>query len=163
MLFYAQAIDTTILLALNAIAGAQVAPTTNTLKRPHQLLDYMATNPNAMVQYQASDMVLNIQSDASYLSAPKAHSRAGGYFFMDSLPEHDELIQLNGAIHDTCTTLKLVATSAAEAELGALFHNAQQAKIVRLTLQEMGHPQSATPIHTDNTTAVRIVNSTIKH
>ena len=48
-LFYARAIDMTILFALNAIAGAQAAPTTNTLKRVHQLLDYMATNPNAIV------------------------------------------------------------------------------------------------------------------
>jgi len=161
-LFYARAIDMTILLALNAIAGAQAAPTQNTLKRVHQLLDYMATNPDAIVRYRASDMVLNVHSDASYLSAPKARSRAGGYFFLGSLPKHGQPIQLNGAIHVTCTILKLVAASAAEAELGALFHNAQQAKIIRLTLQEMGHPQPATPIHIDNTTAVGIVNSTIK-
>jgi len=161
-LFYAQAINMAILLALNAITGAQAAPTQNTLKRVHQLLDYMATNPDAIVRYRASDMVLNVHSDASYLSAPKARSRAGGYFFLGSLPKHGQPIQLNGAIHVTCTILKLVAASAAEAELGALFHNAQQAKIIRLTLQEMGHPQPATPIHIDNTTAVGIVNSTIK-
>ena len=152
----------TILLALNAIAGAQAAPTQNTLKRVHQLLDYMATNPDAIVRYRASDMVLNVHSDASYLSAPKARSRAGGYFFLGSLPKNGQPIQLNGAIHVTCTILKRVVASAAEAELGALFHNAQQAKIIRLTLQEMGHPQPATPIHIDNTTAVGIVNSTIK-
>ena len=76
----------TILLALNVIAGAQAAPTKNTLKRVHQLLSYMATNPNAIVRYRASDMILNVHSDASYLSAPKARSRAGGYFFIGSLP-----------------------------------------------------------------------------
>ena len=61
-----------------------------------------------------------------------------------------------------CTILKLVAASAAEAELGALFLNAQEAKIMRLTLQEMGHPQPPTPIHIDNSTCVGIVNNTQK-
>ena len=35
-------------------------------------------------------------------------------------------------------------------------------KIVRLILHKLGHPQPPTPIHVDNMTAVRIVNSTIK-
>ena len=122
----------------------------------------MATNPDAIIRFRASDMLLNVHSDASYLSAPKARSRAGGYFFLGSLPKHGQPIQLNGAIHVNCTVLKPVAASAAQAELGALFHNAQQTKIIRLTLQEMGHPQPATPINIDNTTAVGIVNSTIK-
>ena len=60
------------------------------------------------------------------------------------------------------TILKCVAVSAAEAELGALFLNAQEAKIMRLTLEEMGHPQPPTPIHCNNTTAVGIVHNTIK-
>ena len=37
--------------------------------------------------------------------------------------------------------LKLVAASADEAKLGALFMNLQEARIFRLTLAEMGHPQ----------------------
>jgi len=81
---------------------------------------------------------------------------------MGSLPKNGQPIQLNGAIHVTCTILKLVAVSTVEAEQGALFHNAQQAKIIRLASQEMGHPQPATPIHIDDTIAVGIVNSTIK-
>ena len=62
----------------------------------------------------------------------------------------------------TCKIHKLVASSAAEAELGALFVNTKEAKIVRLTLQELGHPQPQTLIHVDNTTVVGIVNNTIK-
>jgi len=107
-------------------------------------------------------MILNVHSDASYLSAPKARSRAGGYFFLGSLPCDGDQIKLNGAIHVTCTILKLVAASAAEAELGALFLNAQEAKVFRLVLAELGHPQSPTPIHIDNTTTVGIANNTIK-
>jgi hypothetical protein len=58
--------------------------------------------------------------------------------------------------------LKLVAASAAEAELGALFLNAQEVKILRLILEEMGHPQPPMPIHCDNKTAVGIANDTAK-
>ena len=54
------------------------------------------------------------------------------------------------------------ASLAAEAELGALFLNAREAKILRLTLHELGHPQPPTPIHVDNTTVTGIVNNTIK-
>jgi hypothetical protein len=39
-------------------------------------------------------------------------------------------IKLNGAIHITCTILKLVAAFAAEAELDELFLNAQEAKVL---------------------------------
>ena len=90
----------------------------------------MWTHPDAIIRYRASDMILNIHSDASYLSAPKACSQAGGYFFLGSLPRNGDPIRLNGAIHITCTILKLVAALAAEAELGALFLNAQEAKIM---------------------------------
>jgi hypothetical protein len=74
-------------------------------------------------------MILNVHSDVSYLSAPKARSRAGGYFFLGSLPRDGDPIKLNGAIHVTCAILKLVAAFAAEAELGALFLNAQEATV----------------------------------
>ena len=107
-------------------------------------------------------MILNVHSYASYLSAPKARSPAGGYFFLGSIPGDTEPNFINGAIHITCTIFKLVVASAAEDELGALFLNAQEAKVIRLVLKELGHPQPPTPIHVNNTTTVGIVNSTIK-
>ena len=81
---------------------------------------------------------------------------------MRSLPRDCEPIQLNGNIAVTCAILKIVAPSAAEAELGELFLNIKEKRIVRLALAELGHPQIQTPIHIDNTTAVGIVNNTIK-
>ena len=71
------------------------------MKRARHLLDYMATHPDAKIRYKASDMVLNVHSDASYLSAPKARSRAGGYFFLGQKPRDNEPIWLNGAIDIT--------------------------------------------------------------
>ena len=97
-------------------------------------------------------MFLNIHSDASYLTAANARSRAGGYFFLGSLPKDGDPIKLNGNVMITCAILKLVAASAAEAELGALFLNAQEAKVMQIILEEMGHKQPPIPIHVDNTT-----------
>ena len=54
------------------------------------------------------------------------------------------------------------ALSEDETELGALFLNAKEAKIIRLTLIELGYPQPPTPIHINNTTVVGIVYNTIK-
>jgi hypothetical protein len=116
-------------MALSEISSQQSALTENTMKRINQFLDYMWTHPDAIIWYRASDMILNVHSDVSYLSAPKARSRVGGYFFLGSLLHDGDPIKLNGAIHVTCTILKLVAASAAEAELGALFLNAQEAKV----------------------------------
>jgi hypothetical protein len=132
------------------------------MKQVNQFLDYMWTHPDAIIRYRASDMILNVHSDAFYLSAPKSRSRAGNYFFLGSIPQDGNPIKLNGAIHITCSILKLVAASAAEAELGALFLNAQEAKVFRLVLAKFGHPQPPTPIHIDNTNTVGIVDNTIK-
>jgi hypothetical protein len=123
-------VDPAILMALSEISSQQSAPTENTMKRVNQFLDYMWTHPDAIIRNRASDMILNVHSDALYLSAPKARSRAGGYFFRGSLPHHGDPIKLKGAIHVTCTILKLVAASVAEAKLGALFLNAQEAKVI---------------------------------
>ena len=48
-LFYACAIDMTILLALSVIASDQANPTKATMKRVQQLLDYMASHPQTVI------------------------------------------------------------------------------------------------------------------
>ena len=53
-------------------------------------------------------------------------------------------------------------SSAAEAEVGGLFENAREACVLRLALEELGHPQPATPLETDNTTAHGIIKGTVK-
>jgi hypothetical protein len=97
ILYYAHAIDMTVLMALSSIAVEQTKATEKTLGRCVQLLDYLASNSEAKVRYHASDMVMNIHSDASYLSKTKARSRACGHFFM-GMPKNEEPIRLNGAI-----------------------------------------------------------------
>ena len=68
----------------------------------------------------------------------------------------------NGAVFVLSNIMKNVMASAAEAELGALFFNAREAIPIRNTLREMGHPQPATPITTDNACAAGIANDTVK-
>jgi hypothetical protein len=110
-------------------------------------------------------MVLWVHSDASYLSESRARSRVGGHFFLSD--PHTGTIptippQHNGAVHTVCNILRNVMASAAEAELAGLFHNAHDAASLRTALIEMGHPQPATPIQTDNLTAAGIVNGTVR-
>ena len=69
----------------------------------------------------------------------------------------------NGAIFILAKVIKAVMQSAAEAECGALYMNANEAVPMRTTLEELGHPQPATPMRTDNSTAADgIMNRTVK-
>lgn len=162
IMYYARAVDITTLVALSSIATKQTKATENTENRVTQLLDYLYTHKDATIRYVASDMILNIHSDASYLSEPHARSRLGGHFFMGCLPVEGQPIQLNGPILVAASICKFVVASAAEAELGALFYNCQDGTILRLTLEELGHKQPPTPVHCDNSTAVSIANDTVK-
>ena len=71
---------------LTAISSIATNMTTAAKKdlgfRMKKFLDYAATHPDAKIRFVASDMQLWIHSDASYLSKPKARSRAGGYFYL---------------------------------------------------------------------------------
>ncbi len=125
ILYYAQAVDMIVLMGLSSIAVEQTKATEKTMGQCIDLLNYLATNQDAKVCFHASDMVMNIHSDASYLSETKLHSRSCGHFFIGLMPKNEEPIQLNGAFYMNMTILRFVVASAAEAKLGALFHNCQ--------------------------------------
>jgi hypothetical protein len=59
-------------MPLNDIATEQTNATEKTQAATDQILDYLATHPDATIRYHASDMVLHIDSDASYLSVSNA-------------------------------------------------------------------------------------------
>jgi len=165
LLFYARAVDSTMLKAIGTIATQQANATEATMKAITHLLNYCATHPEATVRFHASDMILHIDSDASYLSEPKARSSAAGYHYLSSHPNPDPNAPPppdNGAINVFCQIMREVLSSAAEAELGALYHNGKEACPLRITLEELGHPQPPTPIQTDNSTAAGIANDTVK-
>ena len=158
-LYYGRAVDSTMLTALSSIASSQASPTKLTMHKVKLFLDYAATNPDAVLTYRASNMVLAVHSDASYLSEPKARSRAGGHFYMSNDTPNPPN---NGAVLNLAQIIKAVMSSAAEAEIGALYINSREAVPQRTLLKEMGHPQPETPMQTDNTTALGVVNNNIQ-
>jgi hypothetical protein len=83
-LYYGRAVDSTMLMALSSIASNQAEPTEETMNNIKFFLHYAASHQDAILTYQASDKVLIVHSNASYLSEPKGRSRAGGHFFMSS-------------------------------------------------------------------------------
>jgi hypothetical protein len=147
-------------MPLNEIATEQTKATGKTQAATTQLLDYLATHPDATSRYHASDMIIHIHSDALYLSVSNARSRLGGLFFCgDKSPQQDKL---NGSILNVASIIKNVVASAAESEVGACFHNAQSGAPLRVTLTELGHIQPPTPLRTDSSTAFGILNETMK-
>jgi hypothetical protein len=100
-------------------------------------------------------MQLQIQSDASYLSRPKARSVLGGLHYL-GITE-----QINGPFFCTSKKISCVVSSAAEAELGAAFQNAQKGAQSRNTLIELGYPQQPTTLLVDNTVAEGLASDTV--
>ena len=161
LLYHGRALDASILPALNTISSQQNSPTAKVKEKCLRLLDYIATYPNPILRFYASDMILTAESDAAYLVLPKARSRAAGMFYLHNKPTTKPHPSLNGAVLIECTTLRHVVSSAAEAEIGALYHNARVAIPLRQLLTSIGHPQPPTPITTDNSTAHNFVYDNI--
>ena len=119
---------------------------------------YAASNPEAKTIYRASEMVLCADSDAAYLVAKNARSRAGGYHYLGS--KNNKMF--NGAIYVLARVVKNVMASAMELEIAALFLNAKLIIEYQQTLEEMGHPQQPSIIRTDNKTAHGILTGTMQ-
>ena len=157
-LFYGRAVDPTLLTALSELSSAQATATDATKRACQQFLDYCASHPDGAIRYQASDMILKLHSDSSYLNAVGARSRQGGHLYLGNKSEPDIL---NGAVLNLAAIMKMVLSSAAEAKFGTLFHNTKEATPLRTTLEELGHPQPPTPVLVDNSTAVGLANDTV--
>jgi hypothetical protein len=67
----------------------------------------------------------------------------------------------NGVIHTLSNIMRVVLFSATKSEAAALFFNGKDGVMLCTTLEEMGHPQPATPIQTNNSCASGIANKTI--
>ncbi len=157
-LYYARCVDSSMLPALMMLATQQATPTKNTMKKIKQFLDFASTNPNAVITYHASIMVLSRHSNVSYLSKSNAQSRAGGHFFMSS---NVELLPNNGAVSTILQIIKAVMSLVAEAKVGELFINCCEAVPARHVLEFLGHPQLPTSMQTDNMTALGVVNQNV--
>ena len=114
------------------------------------------------MRFYASDMILEINSDASYLVMPQARSRYAGYFRLLKNINTPNRHLHNGAILIECKTIRHVVTSAAEAETKGVFQNAQTAVALRHLLKAMGHPQPSTTLRTDNSTTAGFVHNNMQ-
>jgi hypothetical protein len=157
--WYVRVTDPTAKCRLSQLSSLQAHATTATEAAVDVMLHYLHTHPDANLVYRASDMKLQVESDASYNSEPKATSRTGGVFFLGARSD----AWVNSPVDEISTRCDAVCSSAAEAEYAALYVNARNAVELRQTLTDMGHPQGRTHISCDNSCAVGLANDTAKH
>ena len=167
-LFYARAIDSTMLPSIGSIAAHMSTSTWREMKQKiTHFLDYAATHPDAEIVYKASSMHLWIHTDASYLTEPKARSRAGGYHYFSSKPklpihENDPPPPHNHPVFVLCKIIEAVMSSTQESETGGGYMNAKEGLLIRQAAIEMGHPQGPTPLQFDNKCAHGILTGEMK-
>jgi hypothetical protein len=159
LLYYARAVDPTIIVRVSKLSSEIATATVSTLKAAERVLQYAATNPRAEVTYHKSEMKLTAYSDASYLTERNARSRRGGVFF---LGDHGRDDLLNGPILCCSSIIDVVVSSAAESEYAAAYLNAREATHIRDTLEALGYPQGATHIISDNSFVCDLVSGDCK-
>jgi hypothetical protein len=124
-----------IVTVLSSITSEQATPTEKMMQKCLHFLDYTASQEDAIITYQASNMRLTIHSNASYLSDPKARSRAGGHMSMAGM---EDIPINNEAVLNILQIIRAVMSLTTEAKLGALFINTKTAVSMQQTLEEMG-------------------------
>ena len=159
VLYYARAIDCTMLPTVNHISSIQSTLTQQVQVMGQRLLAYGAAYPNNELVYRASDMILRVQSDYSHLSRTHSRGVVGGIGYLVSASNPTAL---NGALFTVSSVLDVVAASVAEGEYGSVFFIAKHAVGTRTVLAALGYPQPATAILTDNACAVGLANDTVK-
>ena len=162
VLWYARGVDGTMLKAVNSVGSAQAQPTENVKAAAIQLLHYGHTYPDASITYYASDMILSIDADASYLGETGARSRAACTFKFVTKDNPD---YVNGLIECISTIIPTVVTCAAEAEYAGLFIAGQTGLQYRYTLSDMKcpQPQEGTRITCDNLTSGKLCHGKWKN
>ncbi len=156
LLYYAQAIDNKLLVALSAIAAHQAKATIATEQAVNLLLNYVPTYPN---DGSASNMLVCAHTDTGFLNKTSSCSRAGSHIY---LLENDLFRQFNCAILSIAQIIKFFMALATESELAALFITAREMITHHQTLITMGcWPQPKGPIQTDNSTAAGVTIKTI--
>ena len=114
------------MLTFNELSSAQSQGTEATKLALLKLLDYCATHDDAKIRYCASEMILHVHSDASYLSAYRARSKVGQQFFLSNKISEGQQILHNGYILVISAILKNVMESVAEVQLGGLLLNGKE-------------------------------------
>ena len=80
LLCYAWAVDSTLVAAVSFIAARQAKGMQAVQQACDPLFDYVATHPHASLKFIASDMILVVHTNASYLSELNSTSCTTGHF-----------------------------------------------------------------------------------
>ena len=155
LLYYSRAVDPSTCTALHELGSIQSRPSENDMKKMNRLLGYVSRNRNIAIRFHASNMILQLLSDASYLCRPKARSVYGTYCYFGE-PEG-----INGPIACASKMINSVLSSVAEAELCGGFKIAQDAVYYRRIAHDLGYPQPATLLRMDNSVAIGLAQGTI--
>jgi hypothetical protein len=156
LLYYARAVDSTMLTAINHVATTGF--TQKALAATEHLLVYAQTHSTAHVCFIACDMVARAQCDASFNGRSRGRSTQGALVY---LGDKDHPYEINGAIDYFSSIIAVVCASAAEAEYAALFMTARMLIPIRMLLVDLGYEQEATLILCDNAVAVKLANATL--
>ncbi len=79
---------------LSSIASEQAAPTEQTMAKVKQLLDYCASQEEAIITYNASKMVLAVHSDAGYANEKRQEAMPGDISsYQIMIPTHQTMEQ----------------------------------------------------------------------
>ena len=157
-LYYARAIDNTMLNTLNDTQSSKRKSTQTTWEPVKYFLNYAASNPNAEIIFRTSDMLHKIGSDAAYLVCLEARNQAGGYHYLGNADDNI----FNEPIRVVAKIIKNFMSLAAESKVAGLFMNAQHTVPICRTLEDMGYPQPPTPICTENLAAQGILSGVYK-
>ena len=103
--------------ALSVIAARQEKVTEDVLMACHRLLDYEARNSHAAIRNLASDMIMAVHLDASYLSERGQECCRSKFL---SHKKNDEQFK-NGSILTLYLIIKHVMESAYKVDLAVLF------------------------------------------
>ena len=142
-----RAVNNRLLVSLSAIGYQQASDIEETNKVIHQLLDYCSTYLDDGSIYQSSDMILTGHSGAGFNNETRARGRA--------------VARWNGPILTIAQIMKYDVSSAAKAEITALFLTAEDMVPLCHTLTKMGWKQPPSPLHSENSTAVSMTNCTL--
>ena len=102
-------------------------------QKVQMLLDSLHTYPDATLRYFASDMILPIKGDSTYLVLPQTRSRAAAWFSLGNNPTSPSKPLTNAPLHVSCNTIKNALASAGEVKAGGVFLVIQTACQIRCT------------------------------
>ena len=134
-----------MLVDLGTLATQKSKPTESFWNYITWFINYAASHPDAKICFSASDMILHIASDGSYLSETKSCSRVGGIFYLSSkVTQHNQAPEcnhpFNAQLNVVANIIKMITSSAMETEVAATFYNTKEALPFIVTLCINGPP-----------------------